>query len=97
MKIIFQRAGQRARSLVQQILTFSRNEPPQRSAVNLTEVVHETERLLRVTMPPAIDLHMHLSSRLPALRAWADASGNHLLTIAAESAGYAGDAQPRYD
>jgi PAS domain S-box-containing protein len=75
------KAGRRARDLVRQILTFSRNEPPQRSAVNLTEVVHETERLLRVTMPPAIDLHMHLSSGLPALLADATQVEQALLNL----------------
>lgn len=53
------KAGRRARDLVRQILTFSRNEPPQRTRVNLAEVAHDTERLLRVTLPPAIELHMH--------------------------------------
>ncbi len=59
------KAGRRARDLVRQILTFSRNEPPKRTAVSLAEVVHDTERLLRVTMPPAIELHMHLQQGLP--------------------------------
>ena len=48
------KAGRRARDLVRQILTFSRNEPPQRTAVSLAEVVHDTERLLRVTLPPPL-------------------------------------------
>ncbi|MBV7540775.1 ATP-binding protein [Acidovorax sp. sic0104] len=59
------KAGRRARDLVRQILTFSRNEPPRRTAVSLAEVVHDTERLLRVTLPPAIELHMHLQQGLP--------------------------------
>lgn len=59
------KAGRRARDLVRQILTFSRNEPPQRSAVSLAEVAHDTERLLRVTLPPAIELHMQLQAGLP--------------------------------
>ncbi len=63
------KAGRRARDLVRQILTFSRNEPPQRTHVNLAEVAHDTERLLRVTLPPAIELHMHLSPGLPPLLA----------------------------
>ena len=50
-----------ARDLVRQILTFSRNEPPQRTAVSLAEVVvYDTERLLRVTLPPPLRLHMKL-------------------------------------
>ncbi|MDY0106593.1 MAG: ATP-binding protein [Giesbergeria sp.] len=64
-----EKAGRRARNLVRQILTFSRNEPPQRTAVPVAEVMHDTERLLRVTLPPAIDLHMHLPKGLPAVLA----------------------------
>jgi PAS domain S-box-containing protein len=63
------KAGRRARDLVRQILTFSRNEPPRRTAVNLPEVLHDTERLLRVTLPPAIELRLHLSSHLPLVLA----------------------------
>lgn len=75
------KAGRRARDLVRQILTFSRNEPPQRTTVNLAEVVHDTERLLRVTLPPAIELHMHLSTGLPALLADATQVGQALLNL----------------
>ncbi|MFY3383134.1 PAS domain-containing hybrid sensor histidine kinase/response regulator [Paracidovorax sp. MALMAid1276] len=59
------KAGRRARDLVRQILTFSRNERPRRTAVALAEVAHDTERLLRVTLPPSIDLHMQLQQGLP--------------------------------
>ena len=41
------KAGRRARDLVRQILTFSRNESPQRIPIQLAEVVHETMRLLK--------------------------------------------------
>jgi PAS domain S-box-containing protein len=75
------KAGRRARDLVRQILTFSRNEPPQRTTVNLAEVVHDTERLLRVTLPPAIDLHMHLPTGLPALLADATQVEQALLNL----------------
>jgi PAS domain S-box-containing protein len=62
------KAGRRARDLVRQILTFSRNEAPQRSAVALAEVAHDTERLLRVTLPPEIELSMHIPPKLR--RSW---------------------------
>ena len=75
------KAGRRARDLVRQILTFSRNEPPQRTPVNLAEVVHDTERLLRVTLPPAIELHMHLSTGLPDLLADATQVEQALLNL----------------
>lgn len=63
------KAGRRARDLVRQILTFSRNEPPHRSAVQLAEVVRDTERLLRVTLPPAVALRMDLPPHLPPVLA----------------------------
>ena len=75
------KAGRRARDLVRQILTFSRNEPPQRTHVNLAEVAHDTERLLRVTLPPAIELHMHLSTGLPPLLADATQVEQALLNL----------------
>ena len=66
------KAGRRARELVRQILTFSRNEAPQRSPLALEEVVHETERLLHVTLPPGITLHLDLAPHTP--RVLADAT-----------------------
>jgi PAS domain S-box-containing protein len=51
-----EKAGRRARDLVRQILTFSRNEPPRRMPMHLSEVVHETVRLVKVTLPPGVEL-----------------------------------------
>ncbi len=64
-----EKAGRRARDLVRQILTFSRNEAPRRQPVALSEVVVETERLLRVTMPPAVELHLHVNENTPVVLA----------------------------
>lgn len=64
-----EKAGRRARDLVRQILTFSRNEPPKRYAVHAHEVMRDTERLLRVTLPPAIELHVNASPELPCMLA----------------------------
>lgn len=64
-----EKAGRRARDLVRQILTFSRNEPPRRSTVALGEVLGDTERLLRVTLPPAIELRLHVAPQLPPVLA----------------------------
>ena len=63
------KAGRRARDLVRQILTFSRNEPPQRSAVAVGDVIHDTARLLRVSLPPAIALHLEIPPTLPLILA----------------------------
>ena len=64
-----EKAGRRARDLVRQILTFSRNEPPRRTCIHLPDVLGDTQRLLRVTLPPAVTLHVHLPGSLPALLA----------------------------
>jgi two-component system cell cycle sensor histidine kinase/response regulator CckA len=64
-----EKAGRRARDLVRQILTFSRNETPKRSAIHLPEVVHETTRLLKVTLPPSIDLQVRIDKQVPAVMA----------------------------
>ena len=50
------KAGRRARDLVRQILTFSRNEQPKRTPMHLGEVIQETVRLVRVTLPPGVEL-----------------------------------------
>lgn len=75
------KAGRRARDLVRQILTFSRNDPPQRAAVSLAEVVHDSARLLRVTLPPAIELRMHLPAGLPPVLADATQVEQALLNL----------------
>lgn len=64
-----EKAGRRARDLVRQILTFSRNEPPKRYAVHAHEVLRDTARLLRVTLPPAIELQVLATHELPSMLA----------------------------
>ncbi|MEX8192455.1 PAS domain-containing hybrid sensor histidine kinase/response regulator [Comamonas guangdongensis] len=54
-----EKAGRRARDLVRQILTFSRNDKPERRPVQIREVMLDTARLLRVSLPPAIELQVH--------------------------------------
>ncbi|WP_455556531.1 PAS domain-containing hybrid sensor histidine kinase/response regulator [Comamonas sp.] len=64
-----EKAGRRARDLVRQILTFSRNEPPKLYTVRAHEVMRDTERLLRVTLPPAIELQVDAPHDLPSMKA----------------------------
>ena len=63
------KAGRRARDLVRQILTFSRNESPKRIPTNLADVVHETVRLLKVALPPRIDLGVEIDPKTPPVLA----------------------------
>ncbi|MFO1263262.1 MAG: response regulator [Rhodoferax sp.] len=63
------KAGRRARDLVRQILTFSRNEAAVRSPLHLDELVQEAARLVRVTLPPAIKLQVHVTPGTPTVLA----------------------------
>ena len=51
-----QRAGERAKELVRQILTFSRRHPQERRPIQLQPVLAEAHRLLRSTLPATIEL-----------------------------------------
>ena len=66
------RAGLRARSLVQQILTFSRRQPNELVGQPLRPVVEETVDLLRATLPAWVRLQTQLPE--PPLLVQADAT-----------------------
>lgn len=57
------KAGRRARSLVQQILTFSHQQPNQFVSVALQPLVEETVAMLRSTAEPSVQLHAVLPDR----------------------------------
>jgi two-component system cell cycle sensor histidine kinase/response regulator CckA len=63
------KAGRRARDLVRQILTFSRNESPKRIPTNLADLVHETVRLLKVTLPPTVAFRVKIDQKTPPVLA----------------------------
>jgi PAS domain S-box-containing protein len=75
------KAGRRARDLVRQILTFSRNESPKRIPIQLAEVVEETVNLLKVTLPPTIDMHVRLDPDTPPVLADATQVEQALLNL----------------
>jgi PAS domain S-box-containing protein len=75
------KAGRRARDLVRQILTFSRNEPPHRVPLQLAEVVHETLRLVKVTLPPHVTLNARIDASTPAVLADATQVEQALLNL----------------
>ncbi|MEO8855417.1 MAG: ATP-binding protein, partial [Burkholderiaceae bacterium] len=76
-----EKAGRRARDLVRQILTFSRNETTKRSAIQLADVVHETTRLVKVTLPPSIDLNLKIDPHVPPVLADATQVEQALLNL----------------
>jgi len=55
------KAAARARSLIEQILTFSRRQPHSMQQVSLQPLVHEARALLRATLPAAVQLHHDLA------------------------------------
>lgn len=75
------KAGRRARDLVRQILTFSRNEQPKRIPTHLHEVIEETVRLVKVAMPPSVELKVTLAADCPAVLADATQVEQALLNL----------------
>lgn len=55
------KAGQRAKTLVQQILTFSRRTEQARTPVQLPRLVEEALTLLRASLPSTIAIRHHIS------------------------------------
>jgi two-component system, cell cycle sensor histidine kinase and response regulator CckA len=58
------RAAERAKALINQLLTFSRAETSATRTVNINDVVSEMEGLLRRTIGPRIDLEIDCSQQL---------------------------------
>jgi PAS domain S-box-containing protein len=59
----------RARSLVEQILTFSRRVSPTLDAVRLAEVAEDGTSFLRASLPPHVDLTLHVDPSAGAVLA----------------------------
>ena len=72
-------AGQRARALVDQILTFSRRQPMTMRATDLGAVVREALGLLRSTIPAGIAFSADIDDSTPA--ALADPSQIHQIVM----------------
>jgi PAS domain S-box-containing protein len=62
-------SAQRARDLVQQILTFSRKKEPALQPLDLNQVVRRTQEILGRTIPKMISIENHLADGLPAIQA----------------------------
>ncbi len=54
-------AGKRAKALVQQILTFSRHNDQKRQPLHLHQLVNETLKLLRASLPSTIEFKTHIN------------------------------------
>ncbi len=76
-----EKAALRARELVKQILTFSRKEPLARSPVLLEPVVREAARLIRLGLPPHVQLEVAPGADTPKVLADATQVQQALLNI----------------
>ena len=63
------RASGRAKQLIQQILTFSRQQPRERRIVALGPLVDEATDLLRATIPSTVDLAVSVDADAPPVLA----------------------------
>ncbi len=63
------KASERARDLVQQILSFSRPHATERQLISLVEVVEESIRLLRATLPARVALTLECCNKVPKIKA----------------------------
>ena len=61
------RAGERARDMVRQILTFSRKTDQEMVPVQIRPIVDETLKLIRIAMPATIEIEAHLASSATVL------------------------------
>nr|WP_232834418.1 PAS domain-containing sensor histidine kinase [Rhodoferax ferrireducens] len=75
------KAGRRARDLVRQILTFSRNESPKRVPIQLADVVAETVNLMKVALPPTVEMLVSIDPDTPPVLADATQVEQALLNL----------------
>ncbi len=61
------KAARRARSLVQQILTFARRQAQGRVALDAGDVLRETHGILRSTLPAGVQLRFSVPPELPSV------------------------------
>jgi len=73
------RAANRATDLVHRILTFSRQQEPAWAVVKLPPIAEEVLKLLRATLPAAIDIRTRFAPDVPPVRA--DASQIHQVVM----------------
>jgi PAS domain S-box-containing protein len=88
---LIHRSGERARDLVNQILTFSRKEEIARGAVSLTEMIEESVPLLRTTIPATVKIEVKTDGNpvVWANRSQLDQVLTNLVTNAAQAIGNA--------
>ena len=62
-----QKASNRAKDLVQQILTFSRQQEHERKPIRLQPILEEALKLLRATIPSTVEIRQQLDPQAPTV------------------------------
>jgi len=62
-------ASERAKSLVQQILSFSRQDKFEKIPIDISQLVKETLKLLRASIPTTIEINQNIESNLGLIEA----------------------------
>ncbi len=75
------KASDRAKDLVQQILTFSRRQAQQRRAIALPPVIEEVVKLMRATLPAGIHLATAFGADAAKTKALADPTQIHQVVM----------------
>jgi PAS domain S-box-containing protein len=86
-------AGDRARTLVAQILAFSRRDDTETTSVDLALVVREAVKLLRASLPSTIEIAQRVAPDLPAITGNASQVHQVVMNLCA-NAEYAMRAEP---
>ena len=79
------KASERARDLVRQILSFSRPHATERRMISLVDVVEESIRLLRATLPARVALTLECCNKVPRILADATQLEQVILNLATNS------------
>jgi PAS domain S-box-containing protein len=79
------KAAHRAKLLVEQILTFSRQQPQYLQPVRLAEVIQEALQFLRATIPSSIEVRLHLDPGVPLVLADPTQIHQIIINLAANS------------
>ncbi len=77
-----QKASERARDLVKQLLAFCRRQPTDRKSIPLAPVIEENIRLLRSTMPARVLLSFTSAEHVPNVLADSTQIGQVLINLA---------------
>ena len=81
-----QKAGERARDLVKQLLAFCRRQPTERKSISLAPVVEDCIRMLRSTIPVRVSLSFSSAENVPNILADATQIEQVIINLATNAA-----------